>query len=185
MLFIVSLTILISPFIQKFWFNVFIHNFSTGDISNTNSPSRFIQSSIGGKDIYLDFYNLKISLANAISQLVVILIAYGKLSTIQIILQTIIFNVCWNLNHFLCIKLTTNSPDDRIFDDYQITNVYLFGGFYGWMLMNLMNINEKSIKSENSTTNHHASVMSYVGSCFLFLSFCGTTTLFATKYNLT
>ena len=70
-------------------------------------------------------------MANAISQLVCYLIIYGKLNLGQITINTIIYNISWNLNHFLCILILRQSPDQRIFDDYQISNVYLFAAVYG------------------------------------------------------
>ena len=113
----------------------------------------------------------------------VILVVFGKLSTAQIIWQTIAFNILWNLNHIICILLTTLSPDPRIFDDYQITSVYVFGGLYGALIACFIS-NQERIKQANVMTNHNASVMSFVGTFFLFLSFCGTTTLFATKHSV-
>ena len=179
-LFVVSLTTLISPLLQKFWYNVFITNNRASTIPSLLTNSRFLEGSLGGENAYLDFYNLKISLANAISQLVVILIVYGKLSIVQITFQTIIFNICWNLNYFLCVYLSINSSDPRIFDDYQISCVYLFGGFYAIILMFFFT-NEHQIQRSLFMAYHHTSIMSLVGNFFLFLSFCGTTMLFATK----
>ena len=92
---------------------------------------RFLLYSLSKKHAILDFYNLRISMANAISQLSCYLIVYGKLNCGQIVLNTIIYNVAWNFNHFLCIAMLKESPDLRIFDDYQISNVYLFAGAYG------------------------------------------------------
>lgn len=126
----VSITVLISPILEKFWFNVFITNFQ-GTANLATDPSRLYQYSLGGLHVYLDYYNLRIALANAISQLVVILALFGKLNAIQIVINSIGFNFLWNLNHFLCAYLASISPDNRFFDDYQISNVYLFAACYG------------------------------------------------------
>jgi hypothetical protein len=74
-------------------------------------------------------------MANAISQLVCFLIIFGKFNLKQILLNTILYNIAWNLNHFLCILVQSQSNDLRIFDDYQIANVYLFSTCYGLMIM--------------------------------------------------
>jgi hypothetical protein len=129
-IFTVSFTLLFSPIFEKFWFNVFITNFQ-GKAPNPTDPTRFMQYSLGGQNIYLDYYNLRIALANSISQLVVVLGLFGRLNPAQIILNSLSFNFLWNLNHFLCAFLVTYSPDSRFFDDYQISNVYLFGATYG------------------------------------------------------
>jgi hypothetical protein len=109
---------------------VFITNFQ-GKTPNPTDPTRFIQYSLGGLSVYLDYYNLRIALANSISQLVVVLGLFGKLNIAQVILNSLLFNFLWNLNHFLCAFLVTISPDNRLFDDYQISNVYLFAATYG------------------------------------------------------
>jgi hypothetical protein len=43
----VSLTVIVSPIFQKFWFNIFITNFN-GATPTPNDPSRFLQYSLGG-----------------------------------------------------------------------------------------------------------------------------------------
>lgn len=133
-LFIVSYTAILSPILQKFWFNVFITNFQ-GAAPTASDPSRLYKYSLGGLFVFLDFYNLRIALANAIGQLIVILGVLGRLSLAQLVLHSTLFNVCWNLNHFLCVLLSTNSPDSRFFDDYQITSVHLFSATYGLLLI--------------------------------------------------
>ena len=133
-LFVVSFTILLSPLIQKFWFNVFLSDFVGREFVDNRSPNRFLYFSLGGKIINLDFYYLRTALANSISQLVCYLIVFGKLNLKQITVNTILYNIAWNLNHFLCIFVQSHSNDLRIFDDYQISNVYLFATCYGLML---------------------------------------------------
>lgn len=133
-LFIVSYTAILSPILQKFWFNVFITDFQGAAPTNLD-PSRLYKYSLGGLFVYLDFYNLRIALANAIGQLIVIMGVLGRLSLAQLVLHSTLFNLCWNLNHFLCLLLSTDSPDSRFFDDYLITSVYLFSATYGLVLI--------------------------------------------------
>ncbi len=132
-LFIVSYTAILSPILQKFWFNIFITNFQ-GAAPTATDPARLYKYSMGGLEVYLDFYNLRIALANAIGQLVVLLGVFGRLSMPQVVIHSTLFNLCWNLNHFLCVLLANNSPDSRFFDDYQISSVYLFSASYGLIL---------------------------------------------------
>lgn len=103
-IFIVSFTVLSSPIFSKFWFNVFFTNFN-GQQLDTTKTSRFYYSSLGGLNIYLDYYNLRIALANSISQLVVYLALFGRLNIFQVIFNTLLFNFAWNFNHFLCAYL--------------------------------------------------------------------------------
>ena len=90
--------------------------------------------SFEGTTIQIDFYNLKLVLASCISQLVVTLSVFGKLNIVQLIINNILFNFMWTLNFFVCVLLQENGPDSRIFDDYQIGMVYLFGACYGIMV---------------------------------------------------
>lgn len=128
-LFITSLTIITSPFLQKFWYNTFITDFSNSSITLTNS-SYLLNQSMGGKTISIDLYNLKFSLINAISQLVVMLALFGKINAFQITFFSLFYNIAWSLNHYFLISRLNSSPDSRIFDDYQIASIYLFGGIF-------------------------------------------------------
>lgn len=136
-LFTVSFTVILSPILSKFWFNIFLGNF-TGGSSTPVTPTRMIYYSFGGTPIYLDFYNLKVALANSIAQLVAMLALYGRLNPAQLFFNSLGFNLTWNLNHFICCFLVTYSPDARIFDDYQISNVYLFSAAYGLVSSSLI-----------------------------------------------
>jgi hypothetical protein len=178
-LFIVSFTFLASPFVQKFWFNVFISDFK-GMTFSTNNPDRFFYNSFQGLSTYIDLYNLKVTFANCISQLVVFLGVFGKISITQIVFHTILYNICWNLNHFLCALLQINSPDTRIFDDYQISNVYLFAACYSLMLCLIL---KKPIFRRSYTHDPQSVVIALLGTFFVFMSFCTTSTLFPLKFT--
>lgn len=136
-LFTVSFTILISPICEKFWFNIFITDFNGAQPTATD-PARFLEYSLGGINIYLDFYNLRIALANSIAQMVVLLAIFGRLNPAQLIVNSLVYNLLWNLNYFLCAFLVMDSPDSRIADDYQITTVYLFAATYGLIVSFLL-----------------------------------------------
>lgn len=129
----VSITLILSPILQKFWFNIIMTDFH-GAAPNTALPptseDRFWLYSLGGKEIYLDWVNLKIISSNSIAQLLTFLIFLGKMNVSQIVVNSVCFNFFWNLNLFLCSYLSTISPDKRIFDDYQINSVYLFAFVY-------------------------------------------------------
>lgn len=180
-IFTVSFTILLSPIFQKFWFNVFLTNFQGGSPVSLN-PDRFYIYSLEGQKIPIDFYGLKIALANAIAQLVMALGLFGRLSPPQVIVSSFLFNIAWNLNHFLCVHLQQINPDNRVFDDYQISSVYLFAATFG-IIISLM------IKKPHLTTRFAStdlsSILSQVGSFFLFLSFCATTTFYSLKFTST
>ena len=126
-------SIIASPIFSKFWFNVFITDFN-GTTVNDGGPNRFHQSSFSGSDIEVDLYNLKVALANAISQLVVYLYIYGRVNILQVIIHSFVFNFLWNFNYFLCLDLQNEGPDERVLDDYMINFVYLFGTAYGLVL---------------------------------------------------
>jgi hypothetical protein len=179
-LFIVSLTIIVSPFMQKFWFNVFITNFQ-GATPILTDPERFIKISMGGSTINIDFYNLKIALANAISQLVIMLGNFGKITLPQITISSIIFSFAWNFNHFLCVFVQLKSIEQRIFDDYQISSVYLFASTFGITVSLLI---KKPIPTIYFSHSNFTAILAQLGSFFIFLSFCSTTTFFSLKFSI-
>jgi hypothetical protein len=134
----------------------------------------------GSLEVNIDFYNLKIALANAISQLVLMLGVYGRLSLPQIIIGSLLFNFSWNLCHFLCVLLAWTGPDPRLFDDYQITSVYLFAASFGLIVGQMLN---KPAIGEFFSQSKTSAILSQVGTFFLFLSFCTTTTFFSLKQS--
>jgi hypothetical protein len=136
---------------------------------------------MGGTSIYLDFNNLRYTLLNSISQLTVMLGLYGRLSPMQLLLQSILYNLLWNLNFFLNILLKNSSPDTRLYDDYQIANVYLFAGAYGLIVSFLLKKPDIAALRERFTHNDNSLILAQIGTFFLFLSFCGTTALISQK----
>lgn len=137
---------------------------------------------MGGKNISIDYYNLKISLLSAISQLVALLGLFGRINFIQVTLFSIFYNFCWGLNQYLLISRLNSSPDTRIFDDYQIGSVYLFAGMFG-LISSL--IIKKPLLTEGFLHSNFSSMFAQIGTFFIFLAFCTTTILFSQKNNST
>ena len=138
--------------------------------------------SFEGQQIQIDFYNLKLVLASCISQLVVTLSVFGKLNIVQLIINSMLFNFMWTLNFFVCVLLQENGPDARIFDDYQISMVYLFGASYGIMVSMI----SQNISLDNKFMSTHRSVLvSALGAFFLFLSFAASSAFFSLKFSST
>lgn len=117
--------------------------------------------------------------ANCISQLVMVLGVFGRLSMLQVVFNSILYNIAWNLCHFLCAMLQMNGPDTRIFDDYQISNVYLFAACYSLIVGLLLPKHSRKVLSHNSSSI----ILALLGTFFLFLSFCVTSTLFPLKFT--
>lgn len=184
-IFTVSITFIISPILQKFWYNVFMSDFN-GTAPDTALPpkgeERFWFYSFGGKDIYLDWVNLKIVSSNSIAQLLTYFVFIGKMNISQIILNTICFNVAWTLNLFLCSQLSTVSPDKRIFDDYQINAVYFFATVYAVVLSKCFLKKPRTEDTISYSASGHSAVISHLGAFFLFIGFSSTTLLFSLKY---
>lgn len=128
----------------------------------------------------VEFYNVKISFANAISQLVAILGLFGKLNIPQTIFFTILYNLGWNLCHFITVLLQIHSPETRIVDDYQISNVYLFAAVFSFIASFFL---RASTTSRHQPYSHSSKILALAGSFFVFLSFCTTTTFFPVKFT--
>jgi hypothetical protein len=184
--FTASITFIISPILQKFWFNVFMSNFH-GLAPNTAEPPtsewRFWLYSLGGKEIYLDWINLKIISSNSIAQLLAFLIFHGRMNISQIVVNTLGFNIIWTLNLFLCAHLSTISPDKRIFDDYQINAVYLFAFVYSSVISRFFLKKPKTEETTSYSSSGHSAVIAHLGAFFLFIGFSSTTLLFSLKYT--
>jgi hypothetical protein len=76
---------------------------------------------------------MRISLLNAISQLIVFYALYQRLNAGQIFFFSIFYQVAFTLNYYLNAQLSTVQPDSlkRFFDDYAINQVFLFGAVFG------------------------------------------------------
>ena len=181
-LFTVCFTMVIAPPIQKWWFNVLVGGFGTYIFDDTQSPRRMLYRSLEGSNVQLDFYNLKLVLASSISQLVVAMAIFGKMNAVQVILHSMLYNFMWTFNFFLCVVLQENGPDDRLFDDYQISMVYLFGACYGLMASL---VNSKPPLVEQFSSTRQSALLSALGAFFMFLSFATTSVFFSLKFSAT
>lgn len=76
--------------------------------------------------------------------------------------------------------LQTISPDTRIFDDYQISNVYLFAACYSIVLSLILKSPPTNKVKERSKLS---TVIAILGTFFIFMSFCMTTTMFPLKFT--
>lgn len=79
---------------------------------------------------------MRMSLLNVISQLVVFYGVYQKLNVAQTFIFSLFFQIAWTLNYALNVQLAANQPDDlrRLFDDYSINQVFLFGAVFGLII---------------------------------------------------
>jgi ammonium transporter Rh len=104
----------------------------------------------------------------------------GKLTPPQIVLNSVLFNFAWNLNHFLCARLQQISPDRRLFDDYQISSVYLFASSFGIVVSLLI---KKPMLTRYFRHSNMSIIFAQIGTFFLFLAFCSTTTFLSLKFS--
>lgn len=107
-----------------------------------------------------------------------LLALYGRINFSHLIINSFLFNFVWNLNHFLCSQLVLSSPDDRFFDDYQITSVYLFSAVYSAVVSLFLKMPKTSLPEHKS---QNSNVLILLGNFFLFLAFCTTSTLYPVK----
>jgi ammonia channel protein AmtB len=75
---------------------------------------------------------MRISLLNAISQLVVFYGLFQRVNAAQVFLFSTIYQITWTLNFALNTQLAANQPDaaKRLMDDYGISQVFLFGSVF-------------------------------------------------------
>lgn len=194
--FIVGYTTILSPTLQKFWYNVFIDQFHNDNINNTTMNGfKDFYHYFSTTDILISFYGMRVSLLNAISQLVVFYGLYQRLNAGQVFLFSTIYQITWNLNFFLNAQVATVQPDSakRLMDDYAISQVFLFGSVFA--LASSLFLKKpprddlamgKSLPHQNlinpQTNNNDISLItSIIGTFLLFLTFMGITICFPIK----
>ena len=168
-LYIVSLTLILSPLLQKFWLNIFIGNFGSITTS-TNVNAQVIIKSNESINISINFINLKLALCCAISQLIIYLSVRGKVQLYKTLMTSLVFIIIWNLNYFLCLHVLNISPDTKFFDDYAISMVYVFGSIAALVMTFDSPNNLHKMKSSNRTLKY-PKILSFLGIFFLWMSF--------------
>ena len=98
---------------------------------------------------------------------------FGKLNLPQALFFSFLYNFGWNLCHFITVLLQMHSPETRVVDDYQISNVYLFAAVFSFTANCFL---RTPTLSKNHLYSHSSRIMALTGSFFVFLSFCTTTT---------
>lgn len=105
---------------------------------------------------------------------------FGKLNLPQALFFSFLYNFGWNLCHFITVLLQMHSPETRVVDDYQISNVYLFAAVFSFTANCFL---RTPALSKNHLYSHSSRIMALTGSFFVFLSFCTTTTFFPVKFT--
>lgn len=93
---------------------------------------------------------------------------------------SILYNFAWNLCHFITVLLQIHSPETRVVDDYQISNVYLFAAIFSFTANIFL---KTSPASKNRDCSHNSRILALAGSFFIFISFCTTTTFLPIKFT--
>lgn len=194
--FIVGYTTIFSPTLQKFWFNVFLSTFQNNAYLNLeNTGMKDMYHYLSTDDVLVSFYSMRISLLNAISQLVVFYGLYQRLNAGQIFFFSTLYQIGWNLNYFLNVLIATTQPDinKRFMDDYAISQVFLFGSAFALVASCFLKKPAredlavgKSLPRQGTynlqlDNNDISLVTSSIGTFLLFLSFMGITICFPIK----
>ena len=175
----VSITVFLSPLLQKLWLNIFLDGFNNG-LNNISPGYQILFVSNNLVNVSINYSNLKLSICCATSQLLLYVAVIGRIQTYNIIVLSFIYIVFWNLNYFLCVYLLKLSPDSRFFDDYSISMVYVFGGFVA-LLASFDSNSRLIIKKVKHSTKIYSKITSFIGIFFIWLSFCCTFSIFGTK----
>lgn len=138
---------------------------------------------------------MRLSLLNAISQLIVFYGIYQKINAGQIFLFSVLFQIFWTLNFALNAELARYQPDAtrRLFDDYAINQVFLFGAVFGLMVAILnkkppredlamgKGLPKLQMHDPQMSNNELPLITSLIGTFLLFLTFMGITICFPVK----
>lgn len=183
--------------LQKFWYNVFTGTFNQGFGIITSDPTGNLDYNhyLSGTKAYTTFFDMRMSLLNAISQLVVFYGVYQKLNVAQTFLFSVMFQVFWTLNFHLNAQLVANQPDDtkRLFDDYTINQVFLFGAVFG-LVVSFINkkppredyalgvgLPRHMLRYPGSRGSEVPLIVSLIGTFLLFITFMSISIFFPIK----
>ena len=177
----VSSTIIISPFLVKFWINLFTGTFFDNaglPISNSGITIAMTSNNVSGVDI--NYWNIKLSLSCAISQLIIYFATISKLQIYKVVVSSLFFLLNWTLNFALVLSLFTTSTESRINDDFNICFVYLYGGFAG--LIVVFDAPSKIlVRSSESYQPKYPKSFSLIGVFFMWMSFAFTYSIIGRK----
>lgn len=194
--FIVGYTTILSPTLQKFWYNVFISSFYEPNINNLeNSGFKDFFHYFSTNDILISFYGMRVSLLNAISQLVVFYGLYQRLNAGQVFIFSTVYQICWTLNFYLNAQVATVQPDaaKRLMDDYAISQVFLFGSVFAIVASLFLKkppredlamgkaLPHQNLINPQTNNNDISLITSIIGTFLLFLTFMGITICFPIK----
>lgn len=184
-LYTVSSTLIISPFLTKFWLNLF-----TGVFFKAQSlPVSYLgvtiaMTSNNGSGVDINYWNIKLCLCCAISQLIIYFATISRLQIYKIIVSNLFFLIIWSLNYALVTCMFTTSSEDRINDDFSICYVYLFGGFAG--LIVVFDVPSKILVRPSETYQpKYPKSLSLLGVFFLWVSFAFTYSIAGRKDGVT
>ncbi len=147
--------------------------------------------------IQISFYAMRISLLNAISQLVVFYGLYQRLHAGQIFLFSTLYQICWTLNFHLNTLIAKNQPDEqqRLMDDYAINQVFLFGSVFALIAGLIVKkppredmaigkaLPYRPVVNAQINNNDIPLIVSVIGTFLLFITFMGITICFPAKYK--
>lgn len=79
---------------------------------------------------------IQIALMSTISLMVAFTGFIGKIGLFESFITTIMFNIGWNLTYYVNFHITlTTSPNILFFDDFGIYSVYIYGAFFGLIMV--------------------------------------------------
>lgn len=197
--FIVGYTTILSPTLQKFWYNVFIGGFHDPVITNGEQSGMIdYKHYLSTTQVLISFYSMRISLLNAISQLVVFYGLYQRLNAGQIFLFSTIYQICWTLNYHLNTLIADIQPEagKRLMDDYAISQVFLFGSVFAIVAGLLIKkppredlaigkaLPGRPVVNAQVNNNDVSLIISVLGTFLLFITFMGITICFPAKAGL-
>jgi hypothetical protein len=101
-LYTVSLTMILEPFLLKFWLNLFNKGFGS-EFDTGNQYLTILYTSNTGSSVSINYWNMRLSLTCAISQLLIYFAATGRIQIYKIMIANFCFILIWTLNYGIVI----------------------------------------------------------------------------------
>lgn len=170
-IFAIALSIQLSPLLQKFWFDVFLGHF--GNTTSLGYPDVTIQN-FEMNNVYLSQFYFRNSMALTISFLIGSLATIGRTSFFELFISLVVYNIMWPIPYFANLRILYTSYTPRtVFDDFGLTYVYTFAGFFGITYSMFLN-RKHDLNNVNSTPSKSSTILAILGTTLVFCTIPST-----------
>jgi hypothetical protein len=166
MIFAIAINIQLSPLLQKFWFNVFVGEFNR-QTATPNADFTIAFQELNG--VFINTIIERGAIAMTISYLISCLATIGRMDLFDTFISLIVYNIMWPIPYYCNLRLYYKdlpSPQN-VFDDFGLTFIYTFAGFFGLIYSIFLNRRYDQTKA-NTIPSKESAILSIFGTTIVF-----------------